>query len=232
MHIEQDVLERAVEQLHRTQTDSVSLTDAMEQLAASVTALFGLTGSGLMLIDDDQLLHSVLATDDLGWELEHAQEKTGEGPCVDTLVYGEVVSTTDVSEDERWPELLGEVSGSALGGVLGVPIALGGATVGALNVYVDAPHDWDDSDEHALTAFGSILEALLATALLAEQRDILVKQLQQALDSRVVIERCVGLLMGRHQIDAVAAFNRLRGDARAKRQRVHDLASEILAENG
>ncbi len=57
-------------------------------------------------------------------------------------------------------------------------------------------------------------------------------QLQEALESRVVIERCVGLLMGRDGVDAATAFNELRDIARPNRRKVHELAAEILATHG
>ena len=232
MHIKRDVLERAIEQLRRTQAESgMPLSALMEHLTDSVTSLFGLTGAGLMLIDDDQLLRTVLATDELGTQLENAQEETREGPCVDTIVYGTLVSTSDVVSDGRWPRLAEALAGTGVGPVLGVPIHLAGATVGALNVYVDHDHQWDDSDIHALTTFGGLLEALLTTALFVEQRDEVVRQLQEALDSRIMIERCVGLLMGRDGIDAVAAFSALRDMARPRQRRVYDIALEILAEH-
>jgi GAF domain-containing protein len=233
MHISEELLQRSLEQLRRKQADEPApLEETMASLTESVTSMFELTGAGLMLVDDDQLLHSVLATDPVGWDLEQAQEKVGEGPCVDTLVYGEVVSTEDVLSDPRWSSLPEELRDTAIGGVLGVPIRLGGTTVGALNVFVDEPHEWDESDHHALTTYGAVLESLLTSALLAENRDTVVKQLQEALDSRVIIERCVGMLMGRHGIDAVTAFNRLRGQARSSRRKVHDLAHEILSAAG
>ncbi|MGK2929282.1 MAG: ANTAR domain-containing protein [Acidimicrobiales bacterium] len=233
MHISQETLDRSIQRLSRIQTEqSASLEESLEQMIDSVTSMFGLTGAGLMLLDDDQLLHSVLATDALGWELEHAQERVGEGPCVETLVYCHVISTQSVLEDERWPQLSAELADSDIGAVLGVPIRLANVTVGALNVYVDGQHEWDASDQHALQTYGSIVEAHLATALFAEHHAELAGQLQQALDTRVPIERCVGLLMGRHGLDAVAAFNQLRSQARSERRKVHDVAEEILAGHG
>lgn len=233
MHIEKDALDRAVEQLRRSQAEAgVPLDAAIEQLTDAVINMFGLTGAGLMLIDDDQLLRSVLATDEKGWTLEHGQEEVAEGPCMDAVVHGDLVATRDVVADERWPALSDRLDGEGVHGVLGVPIRLAGATVGALNVYVDREHDWDDSDHGALTAFGGLLEALLTSALFAEQRDEVVRQLQGALDSRVMIERCVGLLMAREGIGAVAAFNHLRDIARPNRRKVADVARELLAEHG
>jgi GAF domain-containing protein len=233
VHIGQEALDRAVEQLRRSQAENgLSLETAMEHLTDSVIAMFGLTGAGLMLIDDDQLVRSILATDELGWALENAQEEAKEGPCVDAVVHGELVATADIAADVRWPRLVELLADHQIGAILGVPIRLAGATVGALNVYVDEKHDWDQSDYEALTTFGRLLEALLTTALFAEQREAVVTQLQGALDSRIMIERCVGLIMGREGIGAVPAFNRLRDIARPSRRKVHDIARELLAEHG
>ena len=233
MHIRGEAIDRAVEQLRRSTAEAgLSLETAMEQLTDSVISMFGLTGAGLMLVDDDQLVRSVLATDQLGWTLEDAQEQAREGPCLDAVVHDQLVSTEDVCTDVRWPRLAEALADERIGAVLGVPIRLAGATVGALNVYVDQKYDWDDSDVDALTAYARLLESLLTSALFAEQRDEVVGQLQSALDSRVMIERCVGLLMGREGIGAVAAFNRLRDMARPSRRKVHDIARELLAEHG
>ena len=232
MHIRQEALDRAVEQLRRAQAENgASLEDTMRHLTDSVISMFGLTGAGLMLVDDDQLVRSVLATSELGWVLEDGQEEAREGPCVDAVVHGELVASEDITLDPRWPRLAEVLAGSGIGGVLGVPIRLAGATMGALNVYVDRPHQWDQSDEHALTTFGELLEAVLATALFAEQRDTVVKQLQEALESRIIIERCVGFVMARDGLRAVDAFNLLRDLARPSRRKVHDIAREILAEH-
>ena len=59
---------------------------------------------------------------------------------------------------------------------------------------------------------------------------------QFALDSRVTIERAVGLLMGRDGLDDVAAFQELRRTARSTRRRVVDgrrgAARRTLARGG
>lgn len=54
-----------------------------------------------------------------------------------------------------------------------------------------------------------------------------VDQLEGALERRAVIERAKGILMERHAIDQLAAFERLRTHARATRRRVVDVAREL-----
>lgn len=58
-----------------------------------------------------------------------------------------------------------------------------------------------------------------------------VGQLEGALERRAVIERAKGILMERHGVDDLTAFERLRTHARSHRRRVVDVAREV-AENG
>ncbi len=74
-----------------------------------------------------------------------------------------------------------------------------------------------------------LLEARLGGALVERAHGQIVDQLQFALDSRVVIERAIGLLMGRDGLDNVAAFQELRRAARSTRRRVLTVAEEVLA---
>ena len=90
------------------------------------------------------------------------------------------------------------------------------------------PADWDSSDIAALRGFGGLVAEVLGAALAAHQHSALAGQLQYALDYRVVIERAVGYLMGAHCLDAVAAFNLLRKQARDSRRRVADVAADVL----
>jgi hypothetical protein len=55
-------------------------------------------------------------------------------------------------------------------------------------------------------------------------------QLQQALDSRVVIEQAKGVLAERLDVSPEEAFFLLRGASRRNRIRIHDLAQRVVAE--
>jgi ANTAR domain len=57
-------------------------------------------------------------------------------------------------------------------------------------------------------------------------------QLQTALDSRIVIERAVGVLVERLAISPDEAFRRLRRAARGKRINLHEHAAEIVRTAG
>ncbi|HET9732087.1 MAG TPA: GAF and ANTAR domain-containing protein, partial [Acidimicrobiales bacterium] len=190
--------------------------------------LFGLSGAGFMMIDDRNALRSVVTTDGAGEALEETQRDTGEGPCVDAFVTNATIRSSDLPRDSRYRRVGPRLGERGVHAVLGVPIRLGGGPVGALNVYVDQPHEWTGEEVAGLEVYGQLLEGLLTAVLTAERHGQLARQLQYALDYRVVIERAVGYLMASHDADAVEAFNRLRTAARDQRRRVADLAADVL----
>ena len=228
-HIDPDVLTASLTRLQMREISSGPVTSAIETVVAGVVDVFGVTGAGLMFIDDRDALRYAAASDEPTRVLESAQEHLGSGPCVDSLIYGTPFETADITVDERWPTV-GEIVGPVgVRAVLGVPLMLGGGAVGSLNVYRNAPYDWDDSERAALRAFNRTIETLIAQAVLARRQETLVGQLQHALDHRVAIERAIGLVMGRHQLDAVDAYRRIRTVARGRRERVAQVADELLA---
>jgi hypothetical protein len=79
---------------------------------------------------------------------------------------------------------------------------------------------------------GTPREAEVAIERLIELTSILARraaQLQQALDTRVVIEQAKGILAERYRTDVDAAFGMLRRGARSNRVRLHDLADRVVA---
>lgn len=204
------------------------LSGSLDAVVTACVELFGVTGAGLMVADEQDSLRYAAATDGPGRVLEEVQTETGQGPCVDTFVHGEPVATCDLAAETRWPASRQVLVDHGVCSVLGVPVRLGGVTVGSLDVYLDHPHDWDDSERTALTRYSGVLETTLRSLLAVRRSDELARQLQYALDYRVVIERAVGYLMAARRTDAVTAFDLLRRTARNRRRKVADVAQELL----
>lgn len=228
MHIDANALRESLTRL-REEPSEPDFAQTMRRVVASVNRLFDYDGAGIMLIDQDEQLAYVAASDDIGHSLEKAQAATGTGPCYDTFVNARPVLSENLRSDPRWPELARHLD-SQIRAVAGVPIRLNGGSVGTLNVYRSEPTVWDESDVTALRAYADLIEEILAAALAAVNRNITVKQLQYALDYRVLIERAIGYLMASHGLDAATAFSLLRRKARDDRRRVIHLAAEILGD--
>lgn len=85
---------------------------------------------------------------------------------------------------------------------------------------------------HIAVPPGTPIEAERAIERLLELTSVLARraaQLQEALDSRVVIEQAKGVLAERYRIDVEDAFRLLRRTARSNRVRIHDVADRVVS---
>ena len=226
--VEPDKLTRALDALGPMARPESAIGEVLPHVMGAICGVFGVTGAGLMLVDEQSGLRYVAATDEAAEVLEQAQEQAGAGPCVESFVNDTEIVVNDLAADDRWPAITAPLLAAGVRSVLGVPTRLGGGPVGSLNVYGDAPREWDESERAAIQSFNAVIEAQITSALALRHHGRVVEQLQYALENRVTIERAIGMLMARHQLDAVAAFHLLRNDARTSRRKVALVAREIV----
>jgi GAF domain-containing protein len=229
VHIDEAALQAVNGQLADRNLEAMSVQNAFERVVEAVPTLFGADGAGILLADAAQVLRHACSTDRAGQVLESAQEASGRGPCVESLVDGVVVTVCDILADERWPELGPILASNGVRAVIGMPLRVGGVPIGSVNVYSRAPRAWDESDRSALAAIESLVERVVSSALLAHRQEELISQLERALEARVLVERAVGMLMAKEGLDAPGAFERLRRAARSSRRPVREVASEVIA---
>ena len=84
------------------------------------------------------------------------------------------------------------------------------------------PPRWKDADGNGDAQVERLRE--LVTSLLVKNQ-----QLEQALESRIVIEQAKGVLAERYQLTVDDAFTLLRRSARNHRVRLHALAGAVVA---
>lgn len=190
--------------------------------------LFGADGAGMLLIDDAHVLRYVASTDSGAQLLEAVQESTGHGPCVESLVEDRLVAVADILDDDRWPDIGALLASNGVRSVLGVPVHVSGVPVGSLNVYSAIPRTWGSSALKALTTIEAFVDRVLTAGVFSQRQEELIGQLQHALETRVSVERAVGVVMALDSVDAPAAFERIRRAARSARRSVHEVAAEVV----
>ena len=232
MNIDDAALAESLRRLTHSREDNGSVVSALEAVLTACVDLFGVSGAGILVADEQDMLRYVAATSGPGRLLEKTEAEAGEGPCTEAFVKAQVVTSHDVTaEAERWPVLARAMADPPVRAVLGTPVRLGGVPVGTLDVYQEHAHEWDDSEVAALARYAEVISTTLTAALQAHTAGELARQLQYALDYRVVIERAVGFLMAKQSADAVAAFNALRQAARSRRTKIGLVAEHVL-DNG
>ena len=206
MPVDTDALTTSLRRLAARSESDEDVVASLKEVTKACEDLFGVTGSGIMIADEQNITRYVAASDGPGRLLEILESETGEGPCTDAFVLGMPVAASDLMDQTRWPKLAAAMAGQGVHGVLGVPLRLGAITVGTLDVYFDQPHEWNDAEQAALVRFGGVVETTLTAALSAHKAHELAGQLQYALDYRVIIERGVGYLMARDGVDPVVGL--------------------------
>ena len=223
-------LRQALDQLADLKQGPVTLEEAVERVVAGADALFGVDGTALMLVDRDQVLRNLAASDERARPLEELQAEHGEGPCVDAFDGKEPVGAGDLeAAGDRWPAFAPAAAERGLRAVLASPIPYSDQAVGVVAVFAGGRHDWTDAEGEAIVAFTELVALLILNAMEARERGRLAGELQGALDSRVVIEQAKGVLVGRHGLTTRQAFERLRRQARDQRRPLTEVASAVVS---
>jgi GAF domain-containing protein len=205
-----------------------SLAEALHEIIEAAIPLLRADGAGLMLADRQGALRWVTATNQAEQAFERAERDLGEGPCIDAFTAGELVWTSDLRADPRWPRLGPAARTHQIRGVLSAPVVLGDQPIGTCNALTTAAREWTEADAGAVRAFAVMLGRLIGSISDARHKAELTAQLQLALTARVLIEQAKGVLMEREGIDAEHAFELLRRRARSSERKLADVARELL----
>jgi len=205
------------------------LEDSLTELTESVTAVLDLSGSGVTMAEEGRL-RFVTAVGQASRELELNQEKWQAGPCRDAFDTGEVVRVTDVREEStRWAEFSETAIRLHAAGVAGIPMRLADQIIGALNLYSPEPRIWSDADIAVARVLADVATSYVVNASKLRQQEQLSEQLQEALDSRVVIEQAKGITAQQHAVSIDQAYQRMRRHARTNNASLRMVAEAIVA---
>ena len=207
------------------------LQEALSELTESVTAVLGLCGSWVTMADGGRLrLLTAVSVASAELERDHAQLHPFPCPCRDAYSTGDVVRVTDVREEStRWPEFSASATRLSVAGVAAIPMRLADEVIGALNLYSPEPRDWSDEDMAVAGVLANVATSYMVNASKLRQQQQLTEQLQEALDSRVVIEQAKGITAQQHAVSVSEAYQLMRGHARRNNASLRVVAEAIVA---
>jgi GAF domain-containing protein len=205
------------------------LEAALSELTESVTAVLGLSGSGVTMAEEGRL-RFVTAVSQASGELERIQEEQQAGPCRDAYDTGDAVRVSDVrQESTRWPEFSETATRVGVAGVAGIPMRLADELIGALNLYSPQPREWSDEDIAVAGVLADVATSYVVNASKLRQQEQLSEQLQHALESRVVIEQAKGITAQQSSVTVDQAYELMRRHARSNNASLQLVAEAIVA---
>jgi len=201
------------------------LVEFLGMLAEATVELLDVDAAGLMLADDDGVLHVMASSDDQAELLELFELQQNEGPCPECFRTGVPVVNVDLAD---WPDF---ASAAAAGGYVSahaLPLRLRGQVIGAMNLFRSTPTPLTEAD----AALGQALSDMATIGLLHEReirgQQELAGQIQHALDSRIVIEQAKGMLAERAGLSLREAFTAMRSYARGRGCGLTSVAHSVL----
>ncbi|MFI9005670.1 ANTAR domain-containing protein [Actinosynnema sp. NPDC053489] len=161
-------------------------------------------------------------------EIDLAQYRAGEGPCLHAARTGEVVHVVPAELLDRWPAFGAEVAGFGVAGYLSSPLCVEEDTPGSLNLYSERDDGFRELDAAVLELYTTAVETALRHArghLRAREQ---VAQLRQALTSRAVIDQAKGIVMAVHRVPADQAFEMLVERSQRDNVKLRDYAERFI----
>ncbi len=211
-------------------TSGYGIGDVLHNLTWEMAEVLTVTGAGVTLVHDGQQRFVTAAVESIA-TVERVQECWQKGPCVEAVASAAPVAVPDIAvgdASKRWPDYTIAAKTAGIQAVAGIPMLAEGKAIGAVNLYDSQPRNWSAEDLRVATIFASIATGYLTHASAARQQQRTAEQLQQALDTRLIIEQAKGVLAAKLETTVDDAFDRLRTYARAHHARIHDVARAVV----
>ena len=225
-------LATAFVQMADTLVDDFDVLDFLHRLTQSCLELLPVDAAGLMLADSAGQLRIAASSSERVRLLELFELQNEEGPCLDCYRSGEAVATLDLgSRDQppgQWPRFSIAAATAGFRSVLALPMRLRTDTIGALNLFRVGTGGLSPDDQSLAQALADVATIGILQERGSRRREVLARQLQEALTSRIVIEQAKGVLAERRGVHVDRAFLVLRDHARSTGIKLSAAAREVV----
>jgi len=226
----ESLLVRTLVELADTLVDDFDVVELLSRLTDRCVDVLDIAAAGIMLAAPDGELRVMASSSEAMRVLELFELQAQEGPCLDCHRTGEAVLNQDLAAvNGRWPRFTTEALTAGFGSVHALPMRLRGTVIGALNLFQVDVGELRRADVDAAQALADIATIAILQHRAVREAQVINEQLQQALNSRIVIEQAKGMVAERRGVDMEGAFGTLRDHARRHNVRLADLASDIIA---
>jgi len=176
-----------------------------------------------------QRAETIVHSEDVALPLDDAQYEANSGPCISAFNDGSIVSSANLSGDDRWPLVAAAARDAGVNSVLSIPFVPAGRAIGALNIYSREPTAFGEDAVAVATMFARQAAVVVANSHSYAAAGTQNEQLREALESRDVIGQAKGILIAREKITSDEAFERLMQLSQRSNRKLRDLAAEIVA---
>ena len=225
---DQELLARTLSEFAAILVRGLTVSDVLHDLAERVTGVLRVDSAGASMLVSGHL-RFVTARVVRARRLEQAQVRAQAGPCVDAWLSGETVVISDLSEcASSWSTFAQEARESGIVAIAGIPMRLDGKRIGALGLYHAAQRVWSPGDLGTARVLTDMAASYVMNASELDRQRRINRQLQQALDSRIIIEQAKGVLAAEFGVSVDKAFDLMRRHARSHHANLLAVAQAVV----
>ncbi|HEY0816621.1 MAG TPA: GAF and ANTAR domain-containing protein [Pseudonocardia sp.] len=207
-------------------TDGID--DFLQQLAHLAAAMLpGELSCGITVRRDRRPI-TVASSDERASQVDEIQYSHDRGPCLTSLANGQVVRIEDLAADDRWPDYQTPALAHGVRSSLSQPLHAEQKVIGALNLYATRPRAFGPREETVAAGFADEASRALTLAVRLAERAEMSQNLQNALESRAVIDQALGIIMSQNRCTADEAFEILRATSQNRNVKLRDIAVALV----
>jgi transcriptional regulator with GAF, ATPase, and Fis domain len=226
----EEALLNAFAALADTLVADYDVVELLQLLVDTCQNLLDVNAVGLLLADPATgALELLASTSEQSRIVETMQLAAEAGPCVACYREGLPVNVPDISTQAAdWPDFAESAIEQGFHGVFAIPMRLRAATIGTMNLLRTQSGDLNQADLRVAQALANVATIGILHERSLRASDAVRQQLQEALNSRTVIEQAKGVIAYRNDVDMDEAFRLLRTHARSHQTSLVETARGVV----
>ena len=222
------LLARAFVRLADTLVSDFDIVDFLYGLSIDSREILGADAAGVMLTDGRGRLRVIASSEERMRLLELFELQGAQGPCLDAFSSGAALQASASDSRARWPAFAPHASEVGFQRMCAVPLRVRDDVIGALNLFRSSDEAFTDTEMDIAQAMAEIATVALIQERALREHNLLIEQLQTALNSRVIIEQAKGMLAEYLTVTVDEAFLLIRTYTRNRNRKLAEVASEIV----
>ena len=202
-----------------------------QRLVDACAGALPISGAGIALMADSGPAGTVAVTDQLASLMEDLQFTLGEGPCVDSSLWGRPVLQPDLATTgpARWPGFSAGAIEAGIGAVFALPLRVGGIRLGVLDLYRDhpgalTPRELTEALAHADAATAILLHLQARTPANGTGSGLI-----PVIEDHAAVHQATGIVSVRADVTLTEALVLLRARAFAADRPIVALSRDVVA---
>ncbi|CAN5137731.1 GAF domain-containing protein [soil metagenome] len=211
--------------------DVSAATTLPQRLVDACTGALPVSGAGIALMTDAGPAGTVAVTDPRASLMEDLQFTLGEGPCVDSSLWGRPVLQPDLAATGpgRWPAFSAGALEAGIGAVFALPLRVGGIRLGVLDLYRDHPGELTSRELTEALAHADAATAILLHLQARAGANGTASGLIPAVEDHAAVHQATGIVSVQADVTLTEALGLLRARAFAADRPIVTLSHDVVA---